>query len=212
MVAPYQNAADAQQQLGGSVILYDGRPVYVVECFAGRGNDILMSVVNLPRKRDPYQVSIFDPLVEGRGVGLRLGYCNLGGDYGAVWLSRIPRRQYSQGLTRNNVAVNGARGRENRLPLNFDHITGMACFVDMMNGVYPAYADAVQQLNANRALPSVAFARDFCLERGQDDLGFFLLRYKNERVAWGDPAEFKLPKKFSYLTELLRKNGVPHVA
>lgn len=208
MVAPYENAADANQHLHHTVIMYDDRPVWVEDVFSNDRNDILCTLNFLPRVRDPFSVSVFDPKLDARGMGQRLGYMNYFNQNGVVFLSRIPSRQYKQGLSRGNVAA--TYDSQGRRTFDFSLYSRRPEFVDMLTGTYPTFEEACRRLEAEPNIAAIAFHREFALQR--DELGYYLLLFKGTKVAWGDPKSFKLPSHFIYLKEVLQKNGVPYEA
>jgi len=207
MVSPYQTPEDAAQHLNHTIIMYDDRPVYVQEVFRA-GGVIRLSLLPVPSLRDPFAVDLFDPLIDAKIMGQRLGYCNLGSGLGATWVSRIPARQYHQGLCGQNLSIGNVNGRGN--VLRWDSLMRRAEFADMLRRQYPSYKEVLKQLENDHDIPSIAFHPHLAIER--QELGYYLLLYKAERVAWGDPLQFKLPKKFEYLKETLNKCGVPYVA
>lgn len=208
MCLPYTTVEDAQQHLLGSVIMFDGRPAYVQDVYASSTGGIHTRLRFLPRMNDEIQVSIFDPRVETKELGSRLGYLNVGGRYGAQYVRRIPARQYKQGLVRQNVQIGG--DHRSGSTFNFTDTLRTGAFVDMMTRVYPTFNESLDMLKANPELPSVAFNHDFAIVK--QDLGYYLIAYKGEQIAWGDPKEFKLPGQYHYLKELLNKHGVPYSA
>lgn len=207
MCMPYQNAADANQHLQGTVVMFDNRPVYVHEVF-GTPEGISATLRFLPRMNDGISVSVFDPRFEAKELGSRLGYLNIGDRYGALYVRRIPARQYKQGLVRGNVMIGG--DARTGAVYGFNDAIRHGAWVDMMTRVYPSFDQALQMMKDNPALPSVAFSPELALIR--QDLGFYLLAYKGEQIAWGDPKAFKLPSQFMYLKETLNKYGVPYDA
>lgn len=196
----YTNVADAQQHLQHSVVMYDKRPVWVNEIFDVDG-DMVASITNIPTLRNAYNVSIFDPLFCPREV--RLGYTNTTGGH-AVFLSRVPSRQYKQGICRNNTHIPNTP--EGLRVTTFEHLTRMASWSDALRGIYPTFAEAVSLLKNGEGIRSVAFHRDYAA--GLDDLGFVRLYHKGEACAFGEDGVFRLPKQFEYLTEELTEMGM----
>ncbi len=195
----YTDIRDAQQHLQHSVIMYDGRPVWVNEIF-NHEQTFKVSISSLPRQRDPITVDLMDPLLGPREA--RLGYVNSNLGY-ALYLTRIPLRQYKQGLCRSNVHIPGVNGQR---IVNFENLIREPGFADSLRNIYPTYDEAANRLNENPNVRSVAFDKCFALER--DELGFFRLFYKGEPVAFGEDKSFKLPKKFCYLKEMISELGV----
>ena len=200
MVAPYETLEDANQQLGASVLLFKGDPMWCEGCQIRNGK-ISVLLYSLPRLRDQIFVDIDDPDLDSRDLGRRLGYVNTFGPSGALFVSRIPARQYKQGLSKNNVRILGGSGR-----LTLNDLRVQPGFTDAIKGIYPSFKRARERLQEDPDILSIAFNRNFALQR--DELGFFVVLYRNERVAWGDPDAFKLPSHFQYLKELCQENGV----
>lgn len=200
----YDTVENAHAKLAGTVFMFDGRPVNCLGAFDSGDNrdQIHLNLQFLPKMRDNVAVSINDPRIEVRN--LPLGYVNIFND--AIYLTRTPCRQFRQGLTSNSVVC--PQIRRHGVPVyNFKTLMQRPEFTDSMMGVYPTFKEAVDMLlNSNEKL-SVAFNRRFALAHDKD-LGFFELRYKGNRVAWGDPNNFNLPSEFSYLTEVIHEQGI----
>lgn len=156
----------------------------------------------LPRLANDVVVDLFDPLLEPRGI--QLGYVNVSRYGVALFTSRVPARQYHQGLCRQNVNVgNDRRGRR---VVNFPDLLREPGFTDALKGVYPTFKEAVELLD-NKNYSSFAFDRLFCVER--DEMDFLRIFFRDIPVAFGEAnTGFKLASKASYLKEDLLKLGV----
>lgn len=204
----YDSAEQASLRLGKTVIAYDGLPAFVEEVTASKGKLALVLML-LPKMKDRMVVVMDDPLLETQN--LRLGYVNM--PAGAVYVSRIPARQQRQGLCNSNVVVKASNGRN--AGYAFNRVYTDPAFKDMFLGKYPTIREAQQMLldskpsdyGDGRIPESVAFSRRMALYRDHD-LGFFELRYKCQRIAWGDPDNFNLPSEFRYLSELMHEEGI----
>lgn len=197
----YTTLEDLRQHLASTVVLYRSQPHFVQG--QGHNNDgsFYVSLVALPVENNrPFRVSINDPDLEPRGA--RLGYCNVGNV--AYYLSRIPRRQFQQGLGSNNVNI--PRDNGNRVT-SFDRLLHEPGFADLLRNTYPTFQEAVQQLEAPDSTKfRIAFHRHFAIEH--DDLGFVRLLFKGDAVGYGKADRYNLPQRYSYLAETLTENGV----
>lgn len=200
----YDTVENTHAKLAGTVFMFDGRPVHCLGAFnSGDQKDpIHLNLQFLPKMRDNVAVSVNDPRVEVRN--LPLGYVNIYDD--AVYLTRTPCRQFRQGLTNQSVICPPIRKRDAPM-YNFKSLIQRAEFVDAMCNVYPTYKEALNMLLDNPEKRSVAFSRRFALFHDKE-LGFFELRYKGNRVAWGDPNNFNLPSEFMYLSEVIAEQGI----
>lgn len=95
----WDNVRDAGNNLGGTIIRYDGELVYVSDVY-GEDNDIRMNINNL-LNNSTSEVHLNDPLLNFKPVPL--GYAFYNGH--AVFLARVPKRRWKTGLDRNNVVM-----------------------------------------------------------------------------------------------------------
>lgn len=199
----YDTVENTGARLNGTVVMYDGRPVQVLNAQAGTKQEpIQVNLQFLPKMRDNILVSINDPKLEVRN--LPLGYVNIYND--ALYLTRSPCRQFKQGLSSNCVIIPRMENRDVGAP-SFKTLLGRAEFSDAMSGIYPTYREALDMIFNDPDKKAVAFSRRFALYRDRQ-LGFFELRYKGNRVAWGDPNNFNLPSEFMYLSEVITEQGI----
>lgn len=192
----YETAEEAKMRLDGCVVMYDDQPVYV-EGISGPNANLIATCYTLPRNRDRMEISINDPLFDSRAV--RLGYTNCGRS--AYYVSRMPVRRYKQGVCAQNTIAKSCDGRN----VGFENVFRHAGFIESVKRKYPTLIECTQLLEKGE-VDSVAFHHNFCLQR--DSLGFYVLYFKGERAAWGDPSGFNLPSEYHWLEESLRENGV----
>jgi hypothetical protein len=193
----YDSIEQANMRLQHTVVKYDGRPVLIKGVNGtGRGLDAYM----LPHAKDIIQIKLQDPKLDV--ANLALGYVNVN-DY-AVYLTRIPGRQQKQGLCKSNVMF-GQNGRN--VDLGWQNLIVTPEFSDAFRGIYPSFNEVIERLYANEELQSMAFSRRFALEMDKE-LAFFQLLYRGQKIAWGDPQNFNLPSEYTYLSELIRQEGV----
>lgn len=197
----YENERDAQQHLQGTVIMYAGAPAFVHEITPAAGGAFVVHLGHLPRFRNIFQVDLFDSQLEPRGM--RLGYCNVTGAGQAVFLTRVPSRQYHQGLCRTNVNI--PSDEHGHRIVGFDTLMIDPGFTDALRGIYPNLKEATDLLE-NPDYRSVAFDRYFALSK--DELGFYRMYNRGMPVAYGQLSSFQLAEKFEYLREQLTELGV----
>jgi len=202
MVAAYDSLEHARQQLAGTVNLFDGQPIYI-EDITQMGNTFYAHITALPRMRDPMTIQLFDERLDTRSISQMLGYVNVNNN--AVFVSRRPARQTKQGLSSGNVST-ARRGHVNLI--TFNTLIASAGFVDSINNVYPSFDDCCKVLSDNETIQSMAFSRTMALRR--EDLGFYVLMYRGDDVAFGDEKGLKLPSKFEYLKPALDKVGIQY--
>lgn len=197
----YDTLEQATLRLKGTVVMYDGRPAMVLDAFEEKKGTIGVNITPLPKKRDNIKVSLDDPKLDIREF--KLGYVNAFNHAG--YLTRLAGRQQRQGLCQGNCKVDDEFFRHTRH--NFADLANRPEFADALSGIYPKFEKCVDSLIGNPDMRSMAFCRRFALYR-DPELGYFELRYRGHRVAWGDPNAFNLPSEFSYLTEVIREQGI----
>lgn len=197
----YDILEQAQLRLKGSVVMYDGRPAKVLDAFEEVKGEIGVNISPLPKLRDNIKVSLKDPKLNIREF--RLGYVNAYNYAG--YLTRMPGRQQKQGLSNGNVCFDDEFQR--MVGIGFENIIKRPEFADALMGIYPAFDKCVESLLNNAEMRSIAFCRRFALYQ-DPELGYFELRYRGARIAWGDPNAFNLPSEHSYLTEVIREQGI----
>lgn len=184
--------ADANARLGGTLVLYKGEPVHVYEVVGNSAKDFAAVIVPLTNNAKDQVVPLDKDLFDFRPVPL--GYCNYLAD--AIYLSRIPRRQWKQGLHVGilEATVNGKRyGKFN---------TATICLADTVRGKYPSLSDAFNTCEKDR-MNSCAFSRLFSINKnriltykGRDKVGYFDSKLKT----------FKLEEDFFFLKELVQES------
>ena len=197
----YENERDAQQHLLGTVVMYAGAPAYVHEIAPSASGAFVVSLGHLPRYRNIFQVDLFDGQFEPRGI--RLGYCNIVNAGRATFLSRIPSRQYHQGLHRTNLRI--PEDETGRRHTNFEHLLTDAGFADCLRNIYPSYKEALNLLE-NPNILSAAFHRYFAVSK--DELGFYRMHNRGIPVAYGGADKIILADKYEYLREQLTELGI----
>lgn len=181
----YESVEDASLRLRGSVVLYDGAPVYVEGVNAAPPEDakeiFRVHFRNLPIGDNGPQRKY----ISSRKFDLapfKMGFLNT--DKGAVYCSRSPARQQSQGLvSKNFVAEAVPPGDPVKHPfggapraaqgISFEDFIMHSNVPKMVAGEYPLFAEACA--NAAKGV-STAFARELCVAP-DPDLPFLLYLY-----------------------------------
>jgi len=183
----------AKQKLAGTVIMYKDKPIYIGDVKQGGGGVVLLAY-NLPNYEKEILLKLDDNNLDG--LNFKLGYVNYKDT--ATYLTRVPRRQYAQGLRGENTA--------NSMGYNFGDLTREPSFSENLSGKYPSFEDCVKTVEAGKNR-SRAFHRRFAISK-DNELGFYQLEYKGQRIAYGDPENFVLPSHMQYLSEVIRSAGV----
>jgi hypothetical protein len=199
----YERLEDARMRLRGTVVLYEGNPVYIRDIAAGRGGDEIFRVhadkLPLGRGDDPFERG---GMVDPEGAEMRkyisskkfdispfkMGYVNA--PTGAFFCSRLPHRQQKQGLSGET----------------FNTFLRTKEVVEMVNNRYPTFDQALKAL---AKAPSVAFSREFALSKDEVVDCLFFLYHKGQKVGAFASGKIGLGAKFVCLKEALVELGVP---
>lgn len=199
----YDTDQEANQKLAQSVILYDGRPVFIQQC-------INLNLLGwfLPLKGEvnfTANLPIQDP--KWRFSRIRLGYVNMADR--SVFLARQPIRRSRQGICRDNLisCETVEKGFTNVTPDQFSRLIRIPEFVNTLKGTFPAFQECFEGVVRGGGRVSMAFSRGFCIERDDFDLAF--IRHNAQRVAvsYDKSRTFNLPREFLHLRESLLENG-----
>lgn len=191
----YQTLDDARLRLSGTVILFDGKPVFIDAInYANDSDDIVLSGLSLPKFTPNEPISLHDPRWEA--FDFPLGFMNT--SYHAYYLSRRPVRRNRQGLSNDNMNATRADGQYGQ---HFRELIEDPGFCDMFSNTYPTVREAEVRLRATDA-QSAAFHKTLALVK--DPTGVLKLSYKGRLVGYGSPKEgFRIPSEFKYLRETL---------
>lgn len=208
----YETLEEITTRLKGSVVIYDGDPVYVVDVGqVGPGDPADVARVYiaplpiLPGKE--YTKEMCErKFITSKKFDLRpfkMGFMNYEGE--AVYLSRIPQRQYTQGLKNNTLRAAMPSGKPFK---GFGSVVTAQAFVDCIKGKYPSIQEAMRT-----GASSVALSRDFAFTR-DEDLNLLILNYKDVKCGTkdmdsGHEVGFRLSPKFKFLKESLEQARIP---
>lgn len=200
----YEGVADANMRLKGTVVLYEGNPVYIRNVVAGEKDEILRVQADpipiKPRTMDEAEMRKYISSKKFDIAPFKMGYVNA--PTGCFYCSRLPSRQQKQGLSSETFTGRDHRG--NAVP--FSNFTTCKEVVAMVKGDYPSFEVAKRAL---AKCPSVAFDREFALMK-DDILGDTLLRiyHKGKQVGAYLDGKVTLGKNFECLKESLVELGL----
>lgn len=197
----------AHRYLSGSVILYDGQPVYVMECF-GEGDELGAVIRKVGRnwRQDSGRIMFNDPLVDMTPIPL--GMCNYTisrgeeGDHNATQalvLKRAPVRAWKVGLTKSNLRVRSAEGNPS-IAAKESLITSQS-LTNMVNSKYPPLKEAMLKTDDESTL-SFAFSRNFALAKEGE---VFHTMTSGTVGVWRSDDGITLDNRFKFLQEQLNK-------
>lgn len=198
----YDNAADANSYLRGTVCYWGDAPIYVDRVTP----DFLAHYYVLPLTGNAEMVTgdIRDRMFNCQQY--RLGYMNSVTRTQSFHVSRRPARQLQQGLCDNNMIFRGNLDR-------FDDGYGMGRairdqgFVDMLRGTYPTVEEVRAQL-VDKKVQSVAVSPQLAVKRHPQFSNLHFLEYKGREISFSETLEFALPDEFKYLREICAPTGV----
>lgn len=145
--------ADQRQMFQGSLVRYDGEPVVIQNISHGGLVDCLFIGNNSEKA-----LVLYDKLFDFKPVNT--GYVNIQGY--TFFVSRTTRRQFKQGLSRDNVNIkyNVAYGNE-RHNSAFERLMSLSCkpLYNTIKNIYPKLEQAVESFEDN--VVEAAFDRQF---------------------------------------------------
>lgn len=171
----YGNLDDCNLRLAGSVVSYKGEPVYITDVHRGQEDEVFRVYIKDLPSNEIGGDDIFERArarLEERQEGkarryilskdvdispFKLGYVN--GKTTAFFATRQPYRMQRQGLHSENFEARDHKGNK----ITFTSFLSCAGLLDMYHNKYPTFEEALKKLSEK--LPSVAFSREFCVER-----------------------------------------------
>jgi hypothetical protein len=203
----YESVEDASMRLRNTIVLYEGKPVFITGITAGTGDDILrVRFKELPL--DPNK-NFGGPFEDAEDGGkrkfisskhfdispFRLGYVNHP-KYGAFYVQRLPHRIQKQGFSSESYAAKTNAG----LVISWAVFTQSKETVAMINNDYPSFDRAKALLGK---IPSVAFCRDYSLMKDEVLPELMFLYHKGQKVGFVNETGVTLGEKFKCLKESL---------
>lgn len=178
----WNRAEDAHMRLAGTIVLFNGEPVYVTR--VNPDHKVLFCFLSTGKKGEAaWEADAWDY----RPV--KTGFVNLGREM--FFVERVPVRKWKQGLHRENTAVYPER------PGIFDIIRTKE-FAACIKRDYPSFKDVMRALR-NGSADSRAFHPLWGLQK--TPLGLVWVCYKKETVGWFEGGKLKLGDGFQFLKE-----------
>jgi hypothetical protein len=203
----YETADEIRFRLENTVVLYDGKPVYITRVDAGGEDGEIARVFfyDLPLVGNNKETRKFLSSRKFDLTPFKMGYLNYNGE--AIFVSRSPVRQNRQGLCVNNTVFTTIKGQ--RAEFSYNQMIGSSGFIDMVMGTYPDFKTAGTMLD-EKGIKSVAVSRSFAFIIDHD-LEALLLMHKGVKcgLAMKGDRGLKLPPKFAFLREEMEEHRIP---
>lgn len=194
----YDNLKDAKDKLLGTFCLHAGRAFVVKNVWVPEGgpNDkFKINGTHLIGRSGVQEIDLEDP--EFNCSDYKIGYTNQAGL--CTWWSRIPVKQYKQGLNYDQVTSRGTNAACYQIEFKQGRPVG-----EMLEGLYPTYKKAAEILKAGEA-QMMAFNRNFGMSRDKVHKDF-ILEYKGIHIGFTeDLVDFKLLEEHTHLLEALKE-------
>lgn len=215
----YENIEQANMRLQGTVVKYDGEPVYVTNVGQVGLNDPKPNIYRVYAAKLPYNgreaIEEQRKFISSKKFDLApfpMGFMNKDGV--TYYCHRLPRKQQRQGLSNGTfsaleagtagVGAGLAFKGDNKLRLEF--VIEMQEFVDCIKGKYPSFEIATKQIEDGAR--GVGFSRCFALVRDEELPELVYLYHKREKVGFIMDGHLNLTKAGKCLRESLREVGV----
>jgi len=210
-VPEFETLHDAKQRLEGTVVMYDNEPVYITRVIEAEPDEVkpdIFRVIATPlplnMREDPRDLKFRKYISSGKFdlATIPMGFLNYEGK--ALYCTRIPRRQYKQGISETTLSVESL-GEKREYALNTPKLSRLVrekSFVEMIKGKYPSFAECILQAQNGG---SYAFSRHFAVSVDEDLDGLVYLYHKTEKVGFIYEEKVKLAKTMRCLEEALRE-------
>lgn len=215
----FDTPEDASQKLASTVILFKEEPIYILSV-GGSPKKIVLNYWDLPMKpdskADQRAITIGEPGLDYRTLGMRLGYMNAEHEKGhqqALYVSRMAVRKSIQGLSKQNTFIPDFSKNEiaGLMPVKclFDNCYAKPFFRDMLKGIYPDLKKVKDRMENDEKLMSMSFNRLFAVTR--KNVGPFFLEYKGKDIAWSaNLHKFMLAPTYKHLAETLEHHKIDY--
>ena len=207
----YETLDEIKFRLENTIVLYEGRPVYITRVQYPDGEDEIARVyfqelpygvlLNKHKEHRKYLSSKKFDLTP-----FKMGYFNHGGE--AIFTARTPVRQNKQGLSQATTSLLDIKGQRHGR-MNFAIMVGSDGFADMVNGVFPEFKQVVDMIGGPDT-SSAAVSRSFAFYIDHDLEALYLINKgtKCGLALKGDRA-LKIPPKFHFLRQELEAHHLP---
>lgn len=179
---------DLRQMFDKSIVTYDTHPIFIHHV----NDDKSVDVSSLGNNKEA-RLHLSDEKFDFTPVSL--GYVNVQGS--CFYLTRVPRRQWKQGLHHDNVEIKyheAGYPEDRRWMSAYNRIKELSCkpLYNTIKNIYPTLEEAVNLLQEDR---EVAFDRQFAINKD------FIIFYKAQAVGYYNDGEIV----FNANKEFLRK-------
>jgi len=215
---PYESLQEAEMRLSGSMVMYDGEPVYITGVTGAAPGDPKPDIFRVYAVPLPLPHGVLGGRAAGNDEAFRrfissrrfdfqtprMGFVNY--NNGIYYCCRMPQRQQKQGLCNGTFfcrEVVGQRGEG----YNLNSFLGTQEFVDTIKGRYPTFPEAIEKLKTTDAL-AVAFSREYAISMDDDLDGLIFLYHKENKVGFLMDDKITLSSKMMCLKEALVELGL----
>jgi hypothetical protein len=201
----WTDSAQARERLNGTVILYDGKPVYVSEIIDGdEYADNVPRCIIIPCNstgKEKSRKKLDSPIFGRFRESPKIGWVNNSTGLPATYLERIATRTRGHGLSDNNVSV-WTFQREYQLnregsPRFFSSLSFSKEFCDCVAGSFPSLEKILINVQNGSC---IAYSRTYAVYR--DSVGVRWLYRGRERIGLFTGADsLNLLEKFTFYRE-----------
>lgn len=192
----FQNEQDAAQRFHNTILRYKGLPVILTQYDGFKYRRSFLDPADAKRfadedeaakKANPYGVFLVD--ANSKDIDVEsppTGYVNFYKDQTSqvLYLSRLPIRRYTQGLTPSNVSLVNDFTGENVLAGERGWPIPTKFIGAMIKGDYPDAAKCLAQLEENEDSEGLAFTRKLAFVRSANNPEVIQLRFQSQTVGF----------------------------
>ena len=211
----YESLEEAERRLAGTIVMYDGEPVYIHRVVSAAPGDPKPDIFRVYAIPLPTRIAAggrvddepFRRFISSRKFDFQtipMGFMNTDGNL--YYCCRLPQRQQKQGVCGATLQCNeviGNRGEGYRL----GSLLAMPSFADMIRGAYPSFKATMDMIREPKTF-GVAFDRQYALVKDADIDGLVYIYYKHNKVGFLMDDKITLSSKMKCLKESLAELGL----
>lgn len=184
----YTIPQDQVQRFNGTIVQFDGMPVYV-NVSGSKWTLYKPSMVHeFPNSPILKGVDPYDARVDVSS--LTMGYVNIAKYKTVRYLVRLPVKKYQQGITADVVSALKIPNTSPSIALYAQDILFTQDFEDCVTGKYPSLSEGLEYLNREESLEkSREIAIDRSIALAIDPLGIIRVYFRNDLVGWMAPGK-----------------------
>jgi hypothetical protein len=215
---PYETVEEAEMRLSGTVVLYDGEPVYVTKVAHAKAGDPNGDIFRVYARPLPYKPNLEDKInADGQDVfrkfissrkfdmaTIKMGFLNTG--KGLLYCSRKPSRQFKQGLSNNTLVATPVTA--NVRAANMAGLLPLKEFAAMLKREYPSYAATLLKMQKDETVIGMAFHPHFAVVRDAHIPELLYLYHKQDKVGLIQDKKVVLTKGMRCLKESIQELGI----